>query len=140
MKPSLTRIANNNPDSCIEMGEESYVKSNTERKVLEFLSKVRIEFNALDPRIALSMEFLAQCDFRKVKESNPSCQVRCLRRSRCFGKLVNNDIKELQGMERVCSIKHWLQTAEDWEHRAYSASQRRVDSALWFTFVVDGAW
>ncbi|KZV20148.1 Mitochondrial [Dorcoceras hygrometricum] len=32
--------------------------------MLKFLSKVRIEFNALDPRIASCMEFLAQYNAR----------------------------------------------------------------------------
>ncbi|XP_022859498.1 uncharacterized protein LOC111380231 isoform X1 [Olea europaea var. sylvestris] len=49
--------------------------------MLKFLSKVRIEFNALDPRIASCMEFLAQCNARKAKESNPSCQVQVKRRT-----------------------------------------------------------
>ncbi|CAI0435794.1 unnamed protein product [Linum tenue] len=44
--------------------------------MLKFLSKVRIEFNALDPRLASCMEFLAQCNARKAKESNPACQVK----------------------------------------------------------------
>ncbi|KAI4336804.1 hypothetical protein L6164_015285 [Bauhinia variegata] len=43
--------------------------------MLKFLSKVRIEFNALDPRTASCMEFLAQCNARKAKESNPACQM-----------------------------------------------------------------
>src|SRR3989442_479586 len=49
--------------------------------MLKFLSKVRIEFNALDPRIASCMEFLAKCNARKAKESNPSCQVVVKRRT-----------------------------------------------------------
>ncbi|XP_038678589.1 uncharacterized protein LOC119980009 isoform X2 [Tripterygium wilfordii] len=49
--------------------------------MLKFLSKVRIEFNALDPRLASSMEFLAQCNARKAKESNPACQVTVKRRT-----------------------------------------------------------
>lgn len=49
--------------------------------MLKFLSKVRIEFNALDPRIASCMEFLAQCNARKAKESNPACQVLVKRRT-----------------------------------------------------------
>uniref|UniRef100_A0A2P2J9V1 Large ribosomal subunit protein mL53 n=1 Tax=Rhizophora mucronata TaxID=61149 RepID=A0A2P2J9V1_RHIMU len=49
--------------------------------MLKFLSKVRIEFNALDPRLASCMEFLAQCNARKAKESNPSCQVQVKRRT-----------------------------------------------------------
>ncbi|KAJ6836895.1 uncharacterized protein M6B38_324770 [Iris pallida] len=43
--------------------------------MLKFLSKVKIEFNSLDPRTAACMEFLAQCSARKAKESNPACQL-----------------------------------------------------------------
>ncbi|KAK7310954.1 hypothetical protein RJT34_08771 [Clitoria ternatea] len=43
--------------------------------MLKFLSRVKIEFNALDPRTASCMEFLAQCNSRKAKESNPACEV-----------------------------------------------------------------
>jgi len=43
--------------------------------MLKFLSKVKVEFNALDPRTASCMEFLAQCNSRKAKESNPACEV-----------------------------------------------------------------
>ncbi|KAI3861503.1 hypothetical protein MKW98_000455 [Papaver atlanticum] len=49
--------------------------------MLKFLSKVRIEFNALDPRTAACMEFLAQCNARKAKESNPGCQLEVKRRT-----------------------------------------------------------
>ncbi|THG13099.1 hypothetical protein TEA_018103 [Camellia sinensis var. sinensis] len=49
--------------------------------MLKFLSKVRIEFNALDPRTAACMEFLAQCNARKAKESNPTCQLLVKRRT-----------------------------------------------------------
>ncbi|KAK2979286.1 hypothetical protein RJ640_013250 [Escallonia rubra] len=49
--------------------------------MLKFLSRVRIEFNALDPRTTASMEFLAQCNARKAKESNPACQVVVKRRT-----------------------------------------------------------
>ncbi|CAN0872193.1 hypothetical protein LINGRAHAP2_LOCUS10059 [Linum grandiflorum] len=49
--------------------------------MLKFLSKVRIEFNALDPRLASCMEFLAQCNAPKAKESNPACQVQVKRRT-----------------------------------------------------------
>ncbi|KAL5985905.1 hypothetical protein ACLOJK_027895 [Asimina triloba] len=49
--------------------------------MLKFLSKVRIEFNALDPRTATCMEFLAQCNARKAKESNPACQLLVKRRT-----------------------------------------------------------
>lgn len=43
--------------------------------MLKFLSRVKVEFNALDPRTASCMEFLAQCNSRKAKESNPACEV-----------------------------------------------------------------
>ncbi|KAE8714423.1 Mitochondrial [Hibiscus syriacus] len=43
----------------------------TKGEDVEFLSKVKIEFNALTPRIASCMEFLAQCNARQAKESNP---------------------------------------------------------------------
>ncbi|KAK9156573.1 hypothetical protein Scep_003147 [Stephania cephalantha] len=49
--------------------------------MLKFLSKVKIEFNAMDPRTAACMEFLAQCNARKAKESNPSCQLQVKRRT-----------------------------------------------------------
>ncbi|GMN35729.1 hypothetical protein TIFTF001_005480 [Ficus carica] len=49
--------------------------------MLKFLSRVKIEFNALDPRTASCMEFLAQCNARKAKESNPACQVLVKRRT-----------------------------------------------------------
>ncbi|CAK9317293.1 unnamed protein product [Citrullus colocynthis] len=49
--------------------------------MLKFLSKVKIEFNALDPRLASCMEFLAQCNARKAKESNPACQLIVKRRT-----------------------------------------------------------
>ncbi|RAL47370.1 unnamed protein product [Cuscuta campestris] len=43
--------------------------------MLKFLSKVKIEFNALDPRTASCMDFLAQCNAPKAKESNSACQI-----------------------------------------------------------------
>ncbi|KAL5998189.1 hypothetical protein ACLOJK_009127 [Asimina triloba] len=49
--------------------------------MLKFLSKVRIEFNALDPRTATYMKFLAQCNTRKAKESNPACHLLVKRRT-----------------------------------------------------------
>ena len=49
--------------------------------MLKFLSRVKIEYNALDPRIASCMEFMAQCNSRKAKESNPACQVEVKRRT-----------------------------------------------------------
>ncbi|XP_057766075.1 uncharacterized protein LOC130986632 [Salvia miltiorrhiza] len=59
-------------------------KEGERKKMLKFLSKVRIEFNALDPRLASCMEFLAQCNARKAKESNPSCQIQVKRRTDDF--------------------------------------------------------
>ncbi|XP_064994703.1 uncharacterized protein LOC135631169 isoform X2 [Musa acuminata AAA Group] len=50
-------------------------------RMLKFLSKVRVEYNALDPRKAACVEILAQCNARKAKESNPSCQVELQRRT-----------------------------------------------------------
>nr|GEW70493.1 ribosomal protein L53 [Tanacetum cinerariifolium] len=49
--------------------------------MLKFLSKVKIEFNALDPRTSACMEFLAQCNARTAKESNTSCQLLVKRRT-----------------------------------------------------------
>ncbi|KAK1592738.1 hypothetical protein Q3G72_029531 [Acer saccharum] len=49
--------------------------------MLKFLSKVRIEFNALDQRLVSCMEFLAQCNARKAKESNPACKLEVKRRT-----------------------------------------------------------
>ncbi|PRQ27171.1 uncharacterized protein LOC133741536 [Rosa rugosa] len=49
--------------------------------MLKFLSRVRIEFNALDPRTASCLEFLAQCNATKAKESNPGCAVQVKRRT-----------------------------------------------------------
>ncbi|PKA48773.1 hypothetical protein AXF42_Ash018715 [Apostasia shenzhenica] len=49
--------------------------------MLKFLSKVKIEFNALDPRTAACMEFVAQCNAGKAKDSNPACQVVVKRRT-----------------------------------------------------------
>jgi large subunit ribosomal protein L53 len=43
--------------------------------MLKFLSKVVIQYNALDPRKAACVELLAQCNARKAKESNPACVV-----------------------------------------------------------------
>ncbi|KAK1262453.1 hypothetical protein QJS04_geneDACA001075 [Acorus gramineus] len=49
--------------------------------MLKFLSKVRIEFNALDPRKAGCLEFLSQCRSMKARESNPGCQILVKRRT-----------------------------------------------------------
>uniref|UniRef100_A0A6V7QWA8 Large ribosomal subunit protein mL53 n=1 Tax=Ananas comosus var. bracteatus TaxID=296719 RepID=A0A6V7QWA8_ANACO len=43
--------------------------------MLKYLSRVRVEYNALDPRKAACVELLAQCISRRAKESNPACQV-----------------------------------------------------------------
>ncbi|KAF4358078.1 hypothetical protein G4B88_021827 [Cannabis sativa] len=48
---------------------------------IDVVNPVRIEFNALDPRTASCLEFLAQCNARKAKESNPACQVLVKRRT-----------------------------------------------------------
>lgn len=52
-----------------------FYDAESDSTMLKFLSRVRIEFNALDPRTASCMEFLAQCNSRKAKESNPACEV-----------------------------------------------------------------
>ncbi|XP_074279191.1 uncharacterized protein LOC141604653 [Silene latifolia] len=49
--------------------------------MLKFLSKVKVEFNALDARAGACMEFLAQCTAKKARESNPSCVVEVKRRT-----------------------------------------------------------
>lgn len=49
--------------------------------MLKFLSKVKLEFNALDARAGACMEFLAQCSAGKAKDSNPACQVEVKRRT-----------------------------------------------------------
>ncbi|GLJ28448.1 hypothetical protein SUGI_0559730 [Cryptomeria japonica] len=49
--------------------------------MLKFLSKVKIDFNAFDPRAASALEFLAQCSSLKARDSNPSCQVIVNRRT-----------------------------------------------------------
>eukprot|EP00897_Mesotaenium_endlicherianum_P006667 jgi/Mesen1/6028/ME000308S05219 len=43
--------------------------------MLKHLTKVRIQFNPLDGRSASALEFLAQCNSRKAKESNTKCDV-----------------------------------------------------------------
>ncbi|CAA6675784.1 unnamed protein product [Spirodela intermedia] len=43
--------------------------------MLKFLSRVRFEFNALDPRTACCMEFLAQCNAARHKELNPGITI-----------------------------------------------------------------
>lgn len=49
--------------------------------MLKHLSKVKIEFNALDVRAASALEFLAQCNSRKARSSNPNCEVVVKRRT-----------------------------------------------------------
>lgn len=49
--------------------------------MLKHLTKVRIEFNAFDTRAASALEFLAQCNSKKAKSSNPKCQIIVKRRT-----------------------------------------------------------
>eukprot|EP00245_Coleochaete_scutata_P018118 TRINITY_DN9256_c0_g1_i1.p1 TRINITY_DN9256_c0_g1~~TRINITY_DN9256_c0_g1_i1.p1 ORF type:complete len:114 (-),score=26.11 TRINITY_DN9256_c0_g1_i1:514-855(-) len=49
--------------------------------MLRHLSKVRIEFNPLDRRSAAALEFLAECNSRKSRDSNPKCEVVARRRT-----------------------------------------------------------
>lgn len=49
--------------------------------MLKHLSKVRIEFNAFDAGAASAMEFLAQCNSKKARSSNPNCEVVVKRRT-----------------------------------------------------------
>lgn len=49
--------------------------------MLKYLSKVRVEFNALDKRASSALEFLAQCNSRKARSSNPNCEVVVKRRT-----------------------------------------------------------
>ena len=67
--------------------------------MLKFLSKVRMEFNPLDPRIASCMEFLAQCIAPKAKESNPACQVHVKRRTDDHPPQIT--VTFINGMEEV---------------------------------------
>lgn len=75
---------NSDPDllifKCVRLVPFTHSREQTE-EMLKFLSKVRIEFNALDPRTAVCMEFLAHCNARKAKESNPACQLVVKRRT-----------------------------------------------------------
>ncbi|ERN11732.1 hypothetical protein AMTRI_Chr03g139350 [Amborella trichopoda] len=53
--------------------------------MLKFLSKVKIEFNALNTgRTAACFEFLALCNARRARESNPGCQIAVKRRTDDF--------------------------------------------------------
>ncbi|KAI5078368.1 hypothetical protein GOP47_0006039 [Adiantum capillus-veneris] len=49
--------------------------------MLKQLTKVKIEFNAFDARSASAVEFLAQCNSKKAKSSNPKCQILVKRRT-----------------------------------------------------------
>eukprot|EP00250_Pteridium_aquilinum_P008998 c1836_g1_i1 orf=165-551(+) len=49
--------------------------------MLKQLTKVKIEFNAFDARAASAVEFLAQCNSKKAKSSNPKCQILVKRRT-----------------------------------------------------------
>ncbi|CAM6126795.1 unnamed protein product [Calypogeia fissa] len=70
--------------------------------MFKHLSKVRIEFNALDPRAASVLEFLVQCNSPKVRQSNPKCEVIVKRRTDDATPLVtvtyaNGRVHELDG-------------------------------------------
>jgi large subunit ribosomal protein L53 len=70
--------------------------------MFKHLSKVRIEFNALDPRAASALEFLAQCNSRKARQSNPKCEVEVKRRTdeakpRITVTFLNGKVQELDG-------------------------------------------
>ncbi|KAE9603539.1 hypothetical protein Lal_00001887 [Lupinus albus] len=67
--------------------------------MLKFLSRVKIEFNALDARTASCMEFLAQCNSRKAKESNPACEVEVKRRIDEFKPQIT--VTFVNGVEEV---------------------------------------
>ncbi|XP_051124435.1 uncharacterized protein LOC127246863 [Andrographis paniculata] len=56
--------------------------------MLRFLSKIKVEFNAVDPRSASCMEFLALCNSRRARESNPSCAVGVRRRTDEFSPRI----------------------------------------------------
>ncbi|KAM0071984.1 putative ribosomal protein L53 [Helianthus debilis subsp. tardiflorus] len=73
--------------------------SNQTLSMLKFLSKVKIEFNALDPRTAACMEFLAQCNARTAKESNPSCQLLVKRRTDSYPPQIS--VTFVNGVEEV---------------------------------------
>ncbi|KAI7725632.1 hypothetical protein M8C21_000902 [Ambrosia artemisiifolia] len=60
---------------------------------------VEIEFNALDPRTAACMEFLAQCNARTAKESNPSCQLLVKRSTNSFPPQIS--VSFVNGVEEV---------------------------------------
>lgn len=70
--------------------------------MLKHLARVRIEFNALDPRAASALEFLAQCNSRKARQSNPKCEVIVKRRTdqaipRVTVTFANGRVQELDG-------------------------------------------
>ncbi|CAI9094772.1 OLC1v1030565C1 [Oldenlandia corymbosa var. corymbosa] len=66
--------------SSKQKGWEQGREKCSEEEMLKFLSKEKIKFNASDPRTAACMEFLAQCNARKAKDSNPACEVQVKRR------------------------------------------------------------
>ncbi|KAL2608657.1 hypothetical protein R1flu_027230 [Riccia fluitans] len=70
--------------------------------MFKHLSKIRIEFNPMDPRAASALEFLAQCNSRKVRQSNPKCDVIVKRRTddappRVFVQFANGREEVLDG-------------------------------------------
>ena len=57
--------------------------------MLKQLKKVKIEFNAFDARSSSALEFLAQCNSKKSKSSNPKCQISVKRRTDSTPPLVS---------------------------------------------------
>lgn len=67
--------------------------------MFKHLSRVKIEFNPLDPRARSALEFLAQCNSRKTRASNPDCQVIVQRRTDDWNPQVT--VTFLNGKEEV---------------------------------------
>ncbi|KAL4197268.1 hypothetical protein AMTRI_Chr04g187440 [Amborella trichopoda] len=68
--------------------------------MLKFLSKVKIEFNPLDTgRTAACLEFLAQCNARRARDSNPGCQITVKRRTDNFDPQIT--VTFVNGTEEV---------------------------------------
>eukprot|EP00271_Cylindrocystis_brebissonii_P011863 TRINITY_DN29847_c0_g1_i1.p2 TRINITY_DN29847_c0_g1~~TRINITY_DN29847_c0_g1_i1.p2 ORF type:complete len:138 (+),score=28.67 TRINITY_DN29847_c0_g1_i1:350-763(+) len=67
--------------------------------MLKHLRRVRIEFNAFDPRNRAAIEFLAQVGNPKVRDSNPKCEIIVKRRTDDAPPLVhvtfNNGAEEV---------------------------------------------
>ncbi|XP_011621457.1 uncharacterized protein LOC18429011 isoform X2 [Amborella trichopoda] len=69
-------------------------------RMLKFLSKVKIEFNPLDTgRTAACLEFLAQCNARRARDSNPGCQITVKRRTDNFDPQIT--VTFVNGTEEV---------------------------------------